>query len=87
MIKVRPRAAVFAAFVFLGVTTAYSAEPAGKGDGSACGPVRNPNSCPGKCLTTYNNFICGDPKPGQVGKHKKELKQCYKACAASKQPK
>lgn len=87
MIKARySLLAAIAAFIFLAAPIANAAEPEGKGGGGdpPCGPVKNPNSCRGQCLTTYNKFICGDPKPGQVGKHRHELMQCYKACKASK---
>lgn len=50
----------------------------------ACGGARHPNSCPGKCYDTYQTFICGNPRPGQVGKARKELKQCYASCKQSK---
>lgn len=78
--------ASIAALTFLAAPIANAAEPEGKGGGGGgqCGPVKNPNSCRGKCLTIYMTFICDDPKPGQVAKHRHELMQCYKACKESK---
>jgi hypothetical protein len=85
---------VFAAFLFLATPIANSATVNGSTQKAvpviaslttACGSTVK-NTCRGRCYLQYENFICGNPgpKPGQVGKHKKELKQCYQGCPAGK---
>jgi hypothetical protein len=80
-----PFVAVFTAFLFLAAPIANSEEANGKNSNltTACGS-KEKNTCRGKCYYEYEQFICGNPKPGQVGKHKKELKECYQSCKASK---
>jgi len=82
--------AVFAAFLFLAAPIANSVTPKAKsGEANAqnatlttkCGSTVK-NTCRGKCYYTYENYICGNPKPGQVAKHKKELQACYQSCKA-----
>ena len=41
-------------------------------------------TCHSNCYAAYESFILGNPKPGQVEKHKKELAQCYKGCKAER---
>ncbi len=43
-----------------------------------CGKVCQ---CQKACYATYEKFIFGNPKPGQVSKHRKEYFACKKACA------
>jgi hypothetical protein len=89
-----PFVAVFAASLFLAAPIANSAAVNGSTQKAvpvvaslttACGSTVK-NTCRGRCYLQYENFICGNPgpKPGQVGKHKKELKECNQSCAASK---
>jgi hypothetical protein len=81
-----PFAAALAAFLCVAASAAAnSAEANVKGANpiSACGSPEK-NTCRGKCYYQYEQFICGDPKPGQIGKHKKELKECYQSCKAAK---
>jgi hypothetical protein len=89
-----PFVAVFAASLFLAAPIANSATVNGSTQKAvpvvaslttACGSTVK-NTCRGRCYLQYENFICGNPgpKPGQVGKHKKELKECNQSCAASK---
>jgi hypothetical protein len=89
-----PFVAVFAASLFLAAAIANSAAVNGSTQKAvpvvaslttACGSTVK-NTCRGRCYLQYENFICGNPgpKPGQVGKHKKELKECNQSCAASK---
>ncbi len=87
-----PFVAVFAAFLFLAAPIANSVTPKSDSEQTnaqsstlktACGSTVK-NTCRGKCYLEYENYICNNPKPGQVAKHKKELKQCYQSCKASK---
>jgi hypothetical protein len=77
--------AVFAAFLFVAAPVANSVEANGNSSTgtTACGSTEK-NTCRGKCYYQYEQFICGNPKPGEVAKHKKELKECYQSCKASK---
>jgi len=92
--KARFPFAVFAAFLFLAAPIANSVTPKASSEETtaqsltlktACGSTVK-NNCRGKCYLEYEKYICGNPgpKPGQVGKHKKELQECYQSCPASK---
>jgi hypothetical protein len=91
-----PFVAVFAAFLFLAAPIANSAEANTKSPTpttpptlstttlkTACGSTVK-NNCRGKCYVTYEKYICGNPKPGGVAPHRKELQECYQSCAAGK---
>lgn len=74
------RVAVFTALAVLAIPIANS------GTGTlttACGSTVKDN-CFGKCMVTYEKYICGPSvKPGEVAKHKKELHECQQACKTS----
>ena len=87
-----PFVAVFAASLFLAAPIAHSATANGTHQKTpcptltlttACGSTVKDN-CRGRCYFEYEKFICGNPKPGQVRQHKKELKQCNQSCKPSK---
>jgi hypothetical protein len=77
--------AIIAALSLLAAPMANAVEANSSGT-QPCGGggPKNPNSCRGQCYETYEKYICGNPTPGKVGKHKKELKQCYQSCKAGK---
>jgi hypothetical protein len=79
-----PRLVVIAASGFFALAIANS----------AAADVKSPNpkaplcdkmriaACHKACYDAYTKWILGNPKPGQVSKHRKELFQCYKNCKA-----
>ena len=87
-----PFVAVFAASLFLAAPIAHSDTAQGTHQQTpcstltlttACGSTVKDN-CRGRCYFEYEKFICGNPKPGQVSQHKKELKECNQSCKPSK---
>jgi hypothetical protein len=89
-----PFVAVFAAFLFLAAPIANFAEADTKTPTpstpstlttlkTACGSTVK-NNCRGICYVQYEKYICGNPKPGGVKPHRKELQECYQSCAAGK---
>jgi|HubBroStandDraft_1064217.scaffolds.fasta_scaffold242930_2 hypothetical protein len=55
-----------------------------KSPAATCGNGENLKTCRGKCYAAYEKYILGDPTPGHVEQHRKELQQCYASCKASK---
>jgi hypothetical protein len=48
------------------------------------GNSENLKTCRGKCYAAYEKYILGDPVPGGVAQHKKELRECYASCKTNK---
>jgi len=78
-------AVVIAAIALLAMPIAESSDCSGTGPTlkTACGSTIK-NNCRGKCYCTYEAYTCGNPKPGGIAQHKKELNQCYAACKGGK---
>ena len=74
-------AAVFAAIVLLATPTVNASDCNGTGPKltTACGSTLK-NNCHNKCYCTYEEYVCKNPTPGGLSKHKKELHQCQETC-------
>jgi hypothetical protein len=73
-----PRLVVIAASILFALANASSAV-ADDPNKAPC-DLKRQKACHDACYQTYNNYIGGNPKPGQVHKHYIELTKCYAQC-------